>query len=306
MTTVDTKTGEILEPAPLVPAERRDLTIAEVRQNLSRVQALLRDVMIGPSKDAAGKDKPGVHYGVIPGTKKPTLLQPGAELIFMMFRLEGFPIVEDLSTADVIRYRVKIQVKHQLSGLTLGWGIGECSSDEEKYRWRRVVCQQEYDEADPALRRKAWKKGSKNSLYQAVQVRTHPADVANTILKMAEKRAKVAAARGTTAASDVFEQDVEDLSPEQRAEIYGDDAADTAGEHKEPGELKQQAEDAKTTDAFSGKAITEAQQRILRTRLETAGLAEADLTKEFKVAMLSELPIELINRAMAWISTKMK
>jgi hypothetical protein len=53
------------------------------------------------------------------------------------------------------------------------------------------------------------------------QVRTNPADVANTILKMAKKRAQVDAVITATAASDIFTQDIEDLPPEVVAEIVG-------------------------------------------------------------------------------------
>src|SRR5690606_22905756 len=56
---------------------------------------------------------------------------------------------------------------------------------------------------------------------QKKQVRTNPADVANTILKMAKKRAQVDAVITATAASDIFTQDIEDLPEEVVAEIVG-------------------------------------------------------------------------------------
>jgi len=297
---VDKETGEI------VAAERHDLTITEVKANLARVQALLKDVMIGPSKD-----KPGVHYGVIPGTKKPTLLQPGAELILMMFRLEAFPMVDDLSTPEKVHYRVKVQIKHQTSGITLGWGVGECSSDEDKYRWREKVCKQEFDATDPSARRVKWKHGKNNSAYSVEQVRTNPADIANTILKMALKRALIGGTRGVTAASDVFDQDAEDLSPEVRREIYGEEGGgEPAGERKEPGEIKQPTgtgtEGGEVAQEFSGKLINDGQMKVLRARMTAAGLTDADVAKEFKVSALEMLPFELINKAMAFVASKIK
>src|SRR6185369_6401125 len=51
------------------------------------------------------------------------------------------------------------------------------------------------------------------------QVRTNPADVANTILKMAKKRGLVDAILTVTAASDIFTQDIEDLPDEIRDEV---------------------------------------------------------------------------------------
>jgi hypothetical protein len=96
----------------------------------------------------------------------------------------------------------------------LGEGIGECSSNEEKYKWRKA-----YDEewnATPENRRRI-----KFGKYKDKQVRTEPADVANTILKMAKKRAQVDAVITCTAASDIFTQDIEDLPEEVVAEIVG-------------------------------------------------------------------------------------
>jgi hypothetical protein len=54
---------------------------------------------------------------------------------------------------------------------------------------------------------------------QKQQVRTNPADVANTILKMAKKRGLVDAILTVTAASDIFTQDIEDLPDEVREEV---------------------------------------------------------------------------------------
>jgi hypothetical protein len=50
--------------------------------------------------------------------------------------------------------------------------------------------------------------------YTVQQIRTEPADLANTALKMACKRAKIAMVLNVTAASDMFSQDLEDLDAE--------------------------------------------------------------------------------------------
>ena len=99
----------------------------------------------------------------------------------------------------------------QQSGSFLGAGVGECSSNEEKYRWKKAVCDEEWDETPEDRKRNVWKKGYKKPNHQVKQVRTNSADVANTILKMAKKRALVDAVLTITAASDIFEQDIEDL-----------------------------------------------------------------------------------------------
>ncbi len=151
-------------------------------------------------------------YGVIPGTGKPSLLKPGSEKILALFRLSAEPRVEDLSTPDTIRYRVTVVVSHTPSGTVIGYGVGEASSAEAKYQWREVVCNEEWEQTPPDRRRVKWKKGYQGRpAYGVMQVRTDMEDVANTVLKMAKKRAQIDAVLTSTAASDVFAQDLDDL-----------------------------------------------------------------------------------------------
>lgn len=183
----------------LVPAAAR-LSVAEVVQHAKTVQEVMQAVM---RKD--------VHYGVIPFTDKPTLYKAGAEVLCMTFRIADSYIVDDLSTADVVRYRVTCVGRHQTSGAELGSGMGEGSTGEEKYKWRKAVCAEEFAATPANMRRVKFAKGKGGSHYTADQVRTEPADLANTVLKMACKRAKMAMVLNVTAASDCFTQDLEDL-----------------------------------------------------------------------------------------------
>jgi hypothetical protein len=57
-----------------------------------------------------------------------------------------------------------------------------------------------------------------------MEVRVDPADVANTVLKMAKKRAQIDMTLTATAASDIFTQDLEDL-PEDLRERHEDHSA---------------------------------------------------------------------------------
>ena len=63
------------------------------------------------------------------------------------------------------------------------------------------------------------RKRIKYGKYTAKQVRTEPADLANTVLKMACKRAQLAMTLNVTAASDIFSQDLDDLPPELLPEV---------------------------------------------------------------------------------------
>lgn len=186
----------------------RSLTAADIRAQVNLMQDVMAEVM-----------RDGVHYGRIPGTKEKSLWKPGAEKLMATFRLAGDPEVDDLSSDGEIHYRVKVRL-HTVSGAFIGAGIGECSSREEKYAWRAAVCEEEYDETPENRRRVKYSKRDGRT-EKKKQVRTNPADVANTILKMAKKRAQVDAVITATAASDIFTQDIEDLPPEVVAEIVG-------------------------------------------------------------------------------------
>jgi hypothetical protein len=157
--------------------------------------------------------KSDVDFGIIPGCAKPTLLKPGAELLCVTFNVadrmsDGYP--ERIEEDGHVRYIVKLDFYDRVSNTYLGFGIGECSSAEKKYCWRASVCDEEFDETDSNLKRVEYKK-SGNNVYKNKQIRTNPADLANTILKMAKKRAKVDGVLNVLGASRVFAQDLEDL-----------------------------------------------------------------------------------------------
>ena len=194
--------------------DRGALPVAEVVSRVRRIQEMMKALM-----------KDGTHYGTIPGTPKPTLYQPGAELLCMTFRVAPSPTVEDLSTEGRVHYRITMRGVNQSTGEMLGEGVGECSSSEEKYSWRRPVCPEEFADAPVDLRREKWVKGYKaEPPHKIQQVRINPADIANTVLKMGAKRALVAMTRVVLACSDIFAQDLEDLPEEIRESVVGEEA----------------------------------------------------------------------------------
>jgi len=192
------------------------MAAAEVRAQVNLIQEVMRSVM-----------KEGTHYGKVPGCDNPTLLKPGAEKIMATFRLAADPEILNMSGQDEVRYQVKVRLIAS-SGVMVGAGVGECSTNEEKYKWRRAICEQEFQETPENRRRekwmKRWNKSRRQYEFEKVQqVRTEPADLANTVLKMAKKRALVDATLTTTAASDIFVQDIEDM-PEEYMESVAEDA----------------------------------------------------------------------------------
>jgi hypothetical protein len=177
----------------------RSLTATDVREHVNLIQEVMRSVM-----------KPDVHYGIIPGCKLPSLWKAGSEVLLTTFRIAVSVQAEDLSGPDCIRYRVRAIGTHQQSGIVIGEGVGECSSDEEKYKWRQTYVKKEF-EATPESRRRMKYSEYQGKTSEKMQVRTEPADVANTILKMAKKRAQIDMTLTALAASDCFSQDLEDL-----------------------------------------------------------------------------------------------
>jgi hypothetical protein len=185
----------------------RSLTAKDIRAHVNLIQEVMKAVMV---KDT--------HFGVIPGCKLPSLYKAGSEVLLSTFRIAVSVRVEDLSTEEAIRYRVTTTGTHQGSGVIVGEGIGECSSDETKYKWRTCYVKKEFENT-PENRRRIKYKEYQGRESEQMEVRTDPADVANTILKMAKKRAQIDLTLTATAASDIFTQDIEDLPEEIRADI---------------------------------------------------------------------------------------
>lgn len=189
-----------------IATQEREFSAPEVRDRVNLIQTVMQSIM-----------KKDTHFGTIPFTPKPTLYKAGAEVLCMTFKIAQEYRVEDLSTQSEARYRVTCIGRHQITGQILGEGLGECSSMEEKYAYRAAVCKEEFDAAPESNKRVKWLKGKNGSnAYSVNQVKTNVADLANTILKMACKRAMVAMTLNVTAASDIFSQDLEDFPEELR------------------------------------------------------------------------------------------
>ena len=258
--------------------DARSLTAVEVKAHVNLIQQVMQAVM-----------KPKVHFDTIPGTEKPTLLKPGAEVLMSTFRIAVDPRVEDLSTKDEIRYRVFCVGTHQTTGTVLGTGLGECSSNEEKYKWRRAVCDEEFD-ATPEDRRRTKYGKKQGGHYTVQQVRTEPSDVANTILKMAKKRALVDFTLTALAASDIFSQDLEEMPDEIREAV-------TEGE----GRPSVQQPRAKSAASDPSKKLEAGQLKFIRKKLEGSPTDEAKLCAAFKVEKIEDIAFGDVNKVLVWI-----
>jgi len=190
----------------------------EIKNRIIAIQQLM-DAVLKPGTKENGYDG---DFGIIPGTgNKPSLWKSGSEQILAMFEIAVEPVVEDLSTNDCFRYRVTAKLYYAPTQIFLGAGIGEASTDETKYRWKRCYSQKEFDATDPERRKIKYSQyKDSNGMWadkEEMLIRTEAADLANTVLKMAKKRAQIDATLTVTGASSMFAQDLEDLLDEDEA-----------------------------------------------------------------------------------------
>ncbi len=195
----------------------------EIMQIIEHVHAVIKDAM------TEGIDN---DYGIIPGTKKKTLLKPGSEKILLAFSLTGVartPSISDMPDGHR-EVTIETEIIHMGTGAVLAIGLGSCSTMEGKYRYRNadIVCPE--CSAAAIIKGKAdfgggWlcfaKKGgcgkkwtdAESPFKGAMNSKTehdNPADYYNTVLKMASKRSMVDGVIRATASSAMFSQDEED------------------------------------------------------------------------------------------------
>jgi hypothetical protein len=156
----------------------------------------------------------GKDYGVIPGTgKKPTLLKPGAEKLCSLFGLVPvFEVLDKITDFDKGMFYFQYLCKLEKNGSIVGTGIGSCNSKEKKYRYRYVMEWEASDSDKENAVEIISVKGRNGRNYNKYKMEnSEPFELVNTIDKMAQKRALVAATLIATNASEFFTQDIEDM-----------------------------------------------------------------------------------------------
>ena len=201
-----------------------ELALPDLVNQVRKIQEIMGAIM-----------RDGEHYGTIPGTKKKTLLKPGAEKLGFTFRLAPRFQVEIVNLMGEHReVRIKCELWHIPTNTLVAEGVGSCSTAETKYRYRHAepedtgqavpgaywdVRKQDPEKAARLLGGKGFvAKKTESNLWHIFRLTGEKvenpdlADVYNTVLKMAKKRAHVDAILTATAASDIFAQDLEDLA----------------------------------------------------------------------------------------------
>ncbi len=206
-------------------------TVQEIRQQVNLIQEVMREVM-----------QVDQHYGVIPGSAKPSLFQPGAQKLMLTFRLRAIIDPDrDIKVVELGNGHCEVRSFVHIcnsAGEELATGVGSCSTMEAKYRYRGGVKLP----LDPPVKVPTdyWNKRNAGApreelvallggpgrapakidgqwlVCEVGEKMENPdiADVRNTVLKMSVKRATIHGVLAATAASDIFTQDIEDLPVE--------------------------------------------------------------------------------------------
>lgn len=210
------------------PQTQRGLLTKEVLQVQAEQRALLAEYVQKQMVE-------GTDYGVIPGTKDKTLLKPGAEKLVELFRCTPkYALVERIEDFDkpLLTYMFRVRLFQRDSQVVLAEGYGSANSREGRYRWRNanLKCPQcaketiikgkdEYGGGWVCFAKKggcgAKFKDADKSITEQERGRIENDDIAtqaNSLLKVAKKRALVDGAIALARVSDLFTQDMEDLA----------------------------------------------------------------------------------------------
>lgn len=264
------------------------LTVEELHQRLEFIRQVMKKEM-----------KEGQDYGKIPGTgDKPSLLQPGAQKLLMTFNFREQvkkEVLRELPHATIFGHReYEFIVTVFPAGLRPedGWdGVGTCSTMESKYRYRKATRKCPKCGAEAIIEEKpefvkgrlpgwvCWKKRAgcgeifhkehpditKQSLADVEN--EDPADAWNTVRKMAFKRALVAAAINATNTSELWTQDLEDMSQNE-------------GRQKEKSSENSPRSDSKPSGGMSTAPQNKTLQKIPKPATEQAAWKGSSSSKD--------------------------
>jgi len=251
----------------LVTIDERDLSVmpamplSQAKQRRDQVVAFVREIMVS-----------GTDFGTIPGTDKDTLLKPGAEKLTTFFGLsKQFTLIEKTEHwTDEEPFFYYLYRCHLYRGqMLIAEGDGSCNSFETKYRYRQgqrkcPSCGQATIIKGKAEYGGGWlcfgKKGGCGAKFpdgdatietqQTGRIKNPDVcDQVNTIQKMAQKRALIAATLLAVNASEFFTQDLEDYIPDA---IYTE-VPNEAEAEQEPKPKKQAAKKPTKKAKANGK-----------------------------------------------------
>jgi hypothetical protein len=182
-----------------VAVRSETLSLKQVTDRVNLIHEVLNKVMVK-----------GTHYGTVPGCgAKNVLLKPGADLLAMVFRLVPQFKVNQTNLENGHREFDVTCSMFNPAGELLGQGVGSASTMEKKYRYRKDAAGNKVENEDIA-------------------------DVYNTVLKIAKKRAHIDATLTVTGAADIFTQDLIDDDDGEKPPIKPPQAKAPAAEAPPP------------------------------------------------------------------------
>lgn len=259
-------------PAPAAPtraANPMDLAPAEFRQALAR-RSENRKALIEWVRSSLVD---GVDYGAVPlrrgGFSKPSLRKPGAEKICGMLGVTAtFPTLKDYEAAALENRELsQIILRCHLvapDGQIVADGVGA-----------RLI---EQDHGD-----------------------------INKALKMAIKSAMIDATLRMAGLSEIFTQDLEDM-PQAAFDADAPEAQSAAAPPREqpakapPQQRERPHSQSRQGNGHGERLATERQVKLLRVKLDQAGIPEEELLQKFGIPELAALPFSQVNAALHWIS----
>lgn len=239
--------------------------------------------------------KQGTHWDYVGrgDDAEPTWLKPGVELLFNSFQLSPSFTLDNQSADGEVTYLITCSAVFLPTMKIVGQGIGSCSSLEEKYAWRRAVCDEEY-EYFPEHRRRVdfkpkWENGQQVGHWANKQVRQDPQSQSNTILKMAKIRAQRDCAGNVLAVSDILKGFKQGAPPQPKYNGRQKPKHSHRPQHN-------QSQGAPTGELTQGMINT------INRELQKIGVDHVPaLLSRFNVNSVGELPALQINEVLDWI-----
>jgi hypothetical protein len=263
-TTPEAPAATPVAAAPIRAANPLDLAPAEFRQALAR-RSENRKALI---EWIRGSLVDGVDFGSVPlrrgGFSKPSLRKPGAEKICGMLGVTAtFPTLKSYETS-ALEGREVFQI---ILRCHLTTSDGQVVADGVGAR----LLEQDHGDMNKAL-------------------------------KMAEKSAMIDATLRMAGLSEIFTQDLEDMP---HGTIEGDTAAAAEPESRREEPRRPGQRGPKQSDDANGhteRLATDRQVKLIRVRLDQAGIPESELLEKFEIAELAALPFTQVNPALHWIA----
>lgn len=200
------------------------LSLEEAQQQFKKLQGFIKTQMV--SRGPEGPD-----FGIIPGTKKPSLYKPGAEKLLYFHGLGvRLSSISGETIADwknkFFNFSYRAEVYNPRSGNVIATADGSCNSKEGKYayRWLTEAKVPKGTNINDLPSKEV--QGSRGSFMLYRMDNDDICDIVNTLQKMAQKRAMVAAVLIACRASDIF------TTEEEAEQGHGGTSAETPKDAK--------------------------------------------------------------------------